>query len=149
MGIRFWGGPRLGSRQFIGGNATVGQEADGLSESGVAEILRHSLVFLSTCKEEGFGLPPVEAGMAGCLVVGYTGSGANEYFQAGLCERVDQDDVLGFAEAVERTLVWVENDEAEAIEKSRAFSEFLSERYSLEREAESVLAAWRALLDQR
>lgn len=121
---------------------------DGLSESGVAEILRHSFVFLSTCKEEGFGLPPVEAGMAGCLVVGYTGSGANEYFQAGLCERVDQDDVLGFAKAVERTLAWVEADESKAIEKGRAISTFLTERYSLEREAESAITAWQALVSK-
>jgi glycosyltransferase involved in cell wall biosynthesis len=119
----------------------------GLNESGVAEILRHSFVFLSTCEEEGFGLPPVEAGMAGCLVVGYTGSGANEYFQEGLCERVDQDDVLRFAQAVEQTLAWVEADESKAIEKGRALSTFLTERYSREREAESVVNAWRALVD--
>lgn len=121
----------------------------GMDEAGVAETLRHSFVFLSTCYEEGFGLPPVEAGMAGCLVVGYTGSAADEYFEEGLCERVDQDDVLGFAEAVERMLALVETDEAEAIERGRAFSALLTERYSLEREAESVLSAWRALLDER
>lgn len=118
----------------------------GLSESGVAEVLRHSFVYLSTCEEEGFGLPPAEAGMAGCVVIGYTGSGAAEYFKEGLCERVDQDDVLGFAQAVERNLAWVESNEAAAIEQGRAFSEFLTERYSLEREADSVLTAWRALL---
>ena len=122
---------------------------DGMDEASVAETLRHCFVFLSTCYEEGFGLPPVEAGMAGCLVVGYTGSAADEYFEEGLCERVDQDDILGFAEAIERTLGWVETDEAQAIERGRAFSEFLTERYSLEREAESVLTAWRALLDKR
>jgi glycosyltransferase involved in cell wall biosynthesis len=118
----------------------------GLPESGVAEILRHSFVYLSTCEEEGFGLPPLEAGMAGCIVVGYTGSGADEYFHDGLCERVDQDDVLGFAQAVERTLAWVEANEAKAIERGRAFSEFLNDRYSLEREAESVIRAWRTIL---
>jgi len=121
---------------------------DRMNESKVAESLRHSFLYLSTCKEEGFGLPPVEAGMAGCLVVGYTGSAANEYFQEGLCERVDQDDVLGFAQAVERTLAWAETDEAEAIERGRAFSAYLTERYSLEREADSVLTVWRALLDR-
>lgn len=121
----------------------------GLSESQVAEVLRHSFLYLSTCKEEGFGLPPVEAGMAGCLVVGYTGRGADEYFREDLCERVDQDDVLGFAEAVERTLAWAESHEAAANEKRRAFSAYLAERYSLEREADSVLTAWRALLDKR
>ena len=118
----------------------------GMSESKVAEALRHSTVYLSTCKEEGFGLPPVEAGMAGCLVVGYTGSAADEYFQEDLCERLDQDDVLGFAQAVERLLRWVDAHEVEAMERSRSFSAYLSEHYSLTREADSVLTAWRALL---
>jgi glycosyltransferase involved in cell wall biosynthesis len=118
----------------------------GLSESGVAEILRHTFLYLSTCHEEGFGLPPVEAGMAGCLVVGYTGLAADEYFEEGLADRVEQDDVLGFAQAVERTLAWIEADEAKAIEKGRAFSDFLTQRYSLEHERESVLSAWQSLL---
>jgi hypothetical protein len=118
----------------------------GLSESEVAEVLRQSFVYLSTCREEGFGLPPVEAGMAGCIVVGYTGSGADEYFRDGLCERVDQDDALGFAQAVERTLAWVEADEARAIERGRAFSKFLTGLYSREHEAESVIRVWRAIL---
>ncbi len=122
---------------------------DGLDEAGVADILRHAFVFLSTSYEEGFGLPPVEAGMAGCLVVGYTGSAGDEYFEEGLCERVDQDDILGFAQAVERTLSYVEADEAGAIERGLAFSKFLSGRYSLEREVETVLAAWQALLERR
>lgn len=122
---------------------------DGMDEQSVADVLRHSFVFLSTCYEEGFGLPPVEAGMAGCLVVGYTGSAADEYFEEGLCERVDQDDILGFAAAIERTLAMVEADEGAALQRGRAFSELLSERYSLEREAESVLHAWRTLLDKR
>lgn len=118
----------------------------GLDEANVAALLRRSFVFLSTCYEEGFGLPPVEAGMAGCLVVGYTGSAADEYFEEGLCERVDQDDVLGFAQTVERTLAWVNADEEAALARGRAFSELLTERYSLERERETVLSAWRAIL---
>jgi len=121
----------------------------GLHEAGVAEIMRHAFLFLSTCHEEGFGLPPVEAGMAGCVVLGYTGSAADEYFVEGLAERVDQDDVLGFARAVERTLAWIEADEANAIARGRAFSEFLTQRYSLEQERESVVSAWQALLAKR
>lgn len=119
---------------------------DGLDEPEVARALRDAFVFLSTCHQEGFGLPPVEAGMAGCLVVGYTGIAADEYFEEGLAERVPQDDVLAFAQAVERTLAWIEADESAALARGRAFSRFLTERYSLEREAESVLAVWREIL---
>jgi glycosyltransferase involved in cell wall biosynthesis len=121
----------------------------GVDEGGVAEILRHSFIYLSTCKEEGFGLPPVEAGMSGCLVVGYTGTAADEYFLDGLCERIDQDDVLGFAQAVERLMKWVEDDPEAALSRGRAFSELLTERYSLAREEESVLAVWNALIGKQ
>lgn len=119
---------------------------DGLDEPQVARALRDAFVFLSTCHQEGFGLPPVEAGMAACLVAGYTGIAADEYFQDGLAERVPQDDVLAFAQAVERTLAWIDADESAALARGRAFSDFLTERYSLDREAESVLTVWRALL---
>jgi len=119
---------------------------DGLDEPQVARALQDAFVFLSTCHQEGFGLPPVEAGMAGCLVVGYTGIAADEYFQEGLAERVPQDDVLVFAQAIERTLAWIDADESAALARGRAFSDFLTERYSLDREAESVLTVWRALL---
>jgi glycosyltransferase involved in cell wall biosynthesis len=118
----------------------------GLDEEGVASILRQSFLYLSTCVDEGFGLPPVEAGMAGCLVVGYTGIAAEEYFKEGLAEPVRQDDVLAFAKAVERLLEWVDSDEAAAIARGQAFSAFLGERYSLEREAESVFSAWQSIL---
>lgn len=119
---------------------------DGMSEAEVAQELRRSLIYLSTCKEEGFGLPPLEAGMAGCLVVGYTGSAADEFFEAGLCTRVAQDDVLGLAEALETTLTFASTDRAAALARGHAFSEYLTARYSLVQETESVLTAWARLL---
>jgi glycosyltransferase involved in cell wall biosynthesis len=52
---------------------------DSASEGEVAETLRHSAVFLSMNRFEGFGLPPLEAMACGCIVVGFHGWGALDY----------------------------------------------------------------------
>ncbi len=50
----------------------------------VADILRTAEVFLATGFPEGFGLPPLEAMACGCLVVGFSGLGAWDYFKQAL-----------------------------------------------------------------
>ena len=134
----------LGERGALRGWTLV--PIENMSETEVAKRLREAFVFLSTCHEEGFGLPAAEAGMSGCLVVGYTGGAAEEYFVEGLAERVDQDDILEFAISAEKILGLVERNEDAALDRGRAFSAFLTERYSFAREAESVLSAWNTLL---
>ncbi len=119
---------------------------DGASERQVADELGRALVYLSTCESEGFGLPPVEAGMCGCVVVGYSGIAAREYLQPHLSFPVPQGDVLAFAQELERVLSWCETHPVDAEAKGRQFSEYLNCEYSLERERQSVLAAWRDLL---
>ena len=52
---------------------------DGASEEEVAGTLRHSAVFLSMNRFEGFGLPPLEAMACGCIVVGFHGWGGLDY----------------------------------------------------------------------
>lgn len=52
---------------------------DGMSRPQVAQIMAESLVFVSLSKDEGLGLPPLEAMAAGCLVAGFTGQGGQEY----------------------------------------------------------------------
>lgn len=52
---------------------------EGCNEEQVAEILSRSTIFLSFSHREGFGLPPLEAMAAECLVVGFHGSGGLEY----------------------------------------------------------------------
>jgi hypothetical protein len=56
------------------------QAIDQLDEGGVAALLGRSSVFLSFSEIEGYGLPPIEAAVAGNVVVGYTGQGAWEFF---------------------------------------------------------------------
>lgn len=54
-------------------------EIDKLPFADVAEILRHSKLFLALGRLEGLGLPALEAMTAGCLVVGFPGGGGAEY----------------------------------------------------------------------
>ncbi|WP_207102466.1 glycosyltransferase family 4 protein [Paracoccus shandongensis] len=56
------------------------QPIDGMPLSEVAAILGRARIFLSFSENEGFGLPPAEAMAAGCLVVGFTGGGGDEFF---------------------------------------------------------------------
>lgn len=51
----------------------------GVPEAEVAEIMAHSAVFLALGRNEGFGLPPVEAMAGGCLVVGFVADGGREF----------------------------------------------------------------------
>jgi glycosyltransferase involved in cell wall biosynthesis len=119
---------------------------ENMSETDVARVLRESLIYISTCKEEGFGLPPVEAGMSGCFVIGYTGGAADEYFKKGLCERIEQDDVISLAKIIENTLRIAERNICEISQKGLEFSEYLTKQYNLERESKSVLWTWKNFL---
>lgn len=76
------------------------KKIDGYSESQVAEILGKSKIFLSFSEFEGCPLPPVEAALSGCYVVGYTGEGAKEYWHGDIFTEVDSGDIRFFVEAV-------------------------------------------------
>jgi glycosyltransferase involved in cell wall biosynthesis len=49
------------------------------SEAETALMMGESSVFLSLSRLEGFGLTPLEAMAAGCVVAGFTGGGGREY----------------------------------------------------------------------
>ncbi len=53
--------------------------ADNLSEAELVLEYQKSDVFLTTGYPEGFGLPPLEAMACGCVVVGFTGGGGQEF----------------------------------------------------------------------
>lgn len=56
---------------------------DGLSESGVADVMQRSSVYLATAVGEWFGLPALEAMAAGCVVVSVPVTGGAEYLRPG------------------------------------------------------------------
>jgi hypothetical protein len=57
-------------------------EISGVSEDDAARMLGEARVFLSLSRLEGFGLTPLEAMAAGCIVSGFTGIGGREYATA-------------------------------------------------------------------
>lgn len=58
------------------------QEIGAAHEQDVAAALGKAAVFLSLSRLESFGLTPLEAMAAGCLVAGFTGIGGREYATA-------------------------------------------------------------------
>ena len=73
---------------------------DKVSNDELRTILRDSLFFLSFSKQEGFGLPPAEAMAAGCITVGFTGVGGEEYFQPDIGFPIKDGDMVHFAQTI-------------------------------------------------
>ncbi|HTT03874.1 MAG TPA: hypothetical protein VMF64_01185 [Steroidobacteraceae bacterium] len=80
------------------------QAIDQLSEEQVAATLARSSIFLSFSELEGYGLPPLEAALAGNLVVGYTGQGGREFFAPPIFRAVENGDLLRYVSEVERAI---------------------------------------------
>lgn len=55
------------------------QPLQNLPETALAERLEQAAVFLALSRLDGFGLTPLEAMAAGCVVAGFTGIGGQEY----------------------------------------------------------------------
>ena len=111
----------------------------GASESEVASHLFESSIFLSFSEFEGLPLPPLEAAIAGNLVVGYTGQGAREYWQAPHFHEIQQGDIIGFVEAV---ALAAQAFERGVIDRTalQAGSARLAARFSLEAEMAGLAA---------
>jgi glycosyltransferase involved in cell wall biosynthesis len=73
---------------------------DGVDEDGVAAILGRSKIFLSFSELEGCPLPPVEAALSGCQVIGYTGEGAKEYWDKEIFTEIYSGDIRAFVNAI-------------------------------------------------
>ena len=73
---------------------------EGQDENGVAAILGKSRIFLSFSELEGLSLPPIEAALSGCYVIGYTGEAAKEYWDAEIFTEIYSGDIKAFVKAV-------------------------------------------------
>ncbi|WP_157935890.1 glycosyltransferase family 4 protein [Paracoccus zhejiangensis] len=77
---------------------------DGMTRAEVAANLRDALVFLAFSQSEGFGLPPAEAMASGCLVIGYTGAGGDEYFDGDVGFPISDGNVGAYVRKVEEVV---------------------------------------------
>ena len=77
------------------------QPIDGVDETTCAAMLRRSRIFLAFSELEGLPLPPLEAALAGNLVIGYTGQGGAEYWEAPNFRPIAQGDIFGFVDAAQ------------------------------------------------
>lgn len=74
------------------------QAIDNQDENGVAQALAESKIFVSMSYLEGLGLPPIEAALAGNVVIGYTGEGGKEYWKPPLFREVEHGNLLNLVD---------------------------------------------------
>lgn len=113
------------------------------TESEVAQIMQESLIFIFLSKEEGFPLMPLEAMACGCLVVAYNVGPLTEYVPSPLL--YEPGDILGIASSIE-TITQSFAQEIGKWETISKTSRDIALQYSLQREAESVIATWSKIL---
>ena len=71
-----------------------------LDEKRLFEKLSKSKIFLSFSYLEGFGLPPLEAAIAGNKVIGYSGGGGKEYWIKPIFDEVQPGNIKHFCEKI-------------------------------------------------
>jgi len=131
-------------RFFLQDNLPAGwrlQAIHGLNETGVVDLLSRSRIFLSFSEFEGCPLPPVEAALSGNLVLGYTGEGAREYWEAPTFVEIYNGDIKHY---VQEILLAIEQFNSASAGKLHAQMEQvrnrLAQRYSAEAERQSLEA---------
>jgi glycosyltransferase involved in cell wall biosynthesis len=118
---------------------------DQLPDEVAHRLIRESLIFLSLSEREGFGLPPAEAMATGCLVIGYTGVGGEEFFTRETGFPIPDGDIVAFVEEIARVVsAW--RQAPEALERKRRHaSDFIWSRYNETVAQQSLLDLWTAI----
>jgi glycosyltransferase involved in cell wall biosynthesis len=116
---------------------------DGVDEATVATMLAASSIFLSFSEFEGLPLPPLEAAIAGNVVIGYTGQGAREYWTGANFREIHQGDIRSFVNAAVQTATDIDSQKQSRAALAQGI-ERLTERFSLASETANL----RSLLDR-
>lgn len=106
-------------------------DINNMSIDQVADVMGRSKLFLSFGGPEGFGMPPLEAALCGCKVVGFDGGGGEEFFNAPIFTKVDFYDHMGFIKEAEGYVV---SNYYDAYEEQRLR---LKEHYSMDNARQS------------
>jgi len=115
---------------------------DQLPDETAHRLIRESLIFLSLSEREGFGLPPAEAMATGCLVIGYTGVGGEEFFTEETGFPIRDGDIVAFVDQVAHVVsAWRQAPE-ELERKRRHASDFIWSHYNETVARQSLLELW-------
>lgn len=109
------------------------------------QVLNESLIFLSFSNMEGFGLPPAEAMAAGCIVIGYTGVGANEYFTTQTGFPIEHHDMIGFLRQIEDVVNTYRSDPGPLDTLRQGAATHIRATYTPEAAQRTLLEQWARL----
>lgn len=121
---------------------------DNKTEDEVAEILRDSVIFLSFSHREGFGLPAAEAMACGCIVIGYSGNGGDEFFKEDFSYKIGEGDFIEYTNTVEAVIKRYYHDKNDLLQKGRMASEFILNTYNRESTEKGLVKTFHLFLDE-
>ena len=84
----------------------------------------------------------------GCLVIGYTGGGGDEFFDPEYCYPICAGDLECFVKTIEEVLCRNSDDPGRLDRKRQLASQVICQRYSREQSKKSIVAAFRQLLEK-
>ena len=91
-------------------------------------------VFLNFPIREGFPLPPLEAMACGCIVIGYSGRGGDEYLLPDCSFPVPEGDSIEYARVVETVIDEYTKKDERLAAISRAAIDLVSTEYTMDRQ---------------
>lgn len=118
---------------------------DNKRPADVAAIINHSMIFISFARDEGLGMPALEAMAAGCIIIGYTGFGGDEYASDNNGFWIENGNSINFArEVISVIRRCLYNDPLLQQIKLNAITTAL--RYNLENLDVNLVKTWKDLL---
>ncbi|MES1213445.1 MAG: glycosyltransferase [Singulisphaera sp.] len=117
---------------------------ENMSENQVARVMQDSAIFLSLSRFEAYGFNILEAMLCGCVVVGFTGTGALEFATAANGFFVAEDDCMACAESLKDAIQCV-------VGGGKAYQDLINEgvatgmRYQRNRFAQRFMDAWKQI----
>ncbi|MCP4600565.1 MAG: glycosyltransferase family 4 protein [Proteobacteria bacterium] len=115
------------------------------SEQEVARIFKRSLIFVFLSTQEGFGIMPLEAMLTGGTVLAYHHGPPTEYLKPDNSFTSEQHDILSLAANLENVTELFSKNPEKLRNVGRA-AHLTACEYSLEREEQSLLKAWKDIL---